>query len=128
MSGVGLIMLAAGASTRMGTPKQLLQYRPGVTLIDAGYGNNTPFLKQLETRSLTYLAAIAKNRRVTYQLPTHTAPVKYRRLGCRQGTRPRYFYLSVPALGQTSHIRATTAVIALDNHKLPATHNRHRIF
>lgn len=27
MSGVGLIILAAGASTRMGTPKQLLQYR-----------------------------------------------------------------------------------------------------
>lgn len=42
-------------------------YRPGVTVIDAGYGNNTPFLKQLESRNLTYVAAIAKNRQVTPQ-------------------------------------------------------------
>lgn len=44
-------------------------YRPGVTVIDAGYGNNTPFLKQLESRNLTYVAAIAKNRQVTAQTP-----------------------------------------------------------
>lgn len=42
-------------------------YRPGVTVIDAGYDNNTPFLKQLESRNLTYVAAIAKNRQVTAQ-------------------------------------------------------------
>jgi len=42
-------------------------YRPGVTVIDAGYGNNTPFLKQLESRNLSYVAAIAKNRQVTAQ-------------------------------------------------------------
>ncbi len=51
-------------------------YRPGVTVIDAGYGNNTPFLKQLESRKLTYVAAIAKNRQVTYQLPTDEYPRK----------------------------------------------------
>lgn len=45
-------------------------YRPGVTVLDAGYGNNTPLLKQLELRQLTYLAAIAKNRQVSYQLAT----------------------------------------------------------
>ncbi|MBV9387202.1 MAG: IS701 family transposase [Chroococcidiopsidaceae cyanobacterium CP_BM_ER_R8_30] len=42
-------------------------YRPGVTVVDAGYGNNTPFLKQLESRNLTYVAAIAKNRQVSVQ-------------------------------------------------------------
>lgn len=52
-------------------------HRPRVTLIDAGYGNNTPFIKQLEQRNLTYIAAIAKNRSVTYQLPTQQQPHKY---------------------------------------------------
>lgn len=27
-------------------------YRPRVTLVDAGYGNNTPLIKQLESRKL----------------------------------------------------------------------------
>lgn len=39
-------------------------YRPGIVLIDAGYGNNTSFLLELEKRQLTYLGGIAKNRRV----------------------------------------------------------------
>ena len=52
-------------------------YRPKVTLIDAGYGNNTPFVKQLESKHLKYIAAIAKNRQVTYQLPTDAEPRKH---------------------------------------------------
>ena len=52
-------------------------YRPKITLIDAGYGNNTPFVKQLESRNLTYIAAIAKNRQVTYQPPTEKEPRKH---------------------------------------------------
>lgn len=40
-------------------------YRPGIVLIDAGYGNNTSFLKELEQRKLKYLGGIAKNRRVS---------------------------------------------------------------
>lgn len=52
-------------------------YRPRVTVIDAGYGNNTPFVKQLESRNLTYIAAIAKNRQVTYQLLTDSEPRKH---------------------------------------------------
>ena len=52
-------------------------YRPRVTLVDAGYGNNTPFIKQLESRKLIYIAAIAKNRQVTYQLPSDEAPRKH---------------------------------------------------
>lgn len=45
-------------------------YRPGITLVDAGYGNNTPFIQQLEARKLVYVAAVAKNRQVSYQLPS----------------------------------------------------------
>jgi len=38
--------------------------RPGIVLIDAGYGNSTTFLKELENRQLKYLGGIAKNREV----------------------------------------------------------------
>jgi hypothetical protein len=51
--------------------------RPQVTVIDAGYGNNTLFVQQLENRNLTYIAAIAKNRSCTYQLPTDDNPTKH---------------------------------------------------
>jgi hypothetical protein len=40
------------------------KYRPKIVLIDAGYGNNTPFLKELEKRNLKYLGGLAKNRKV----------------------------------------------------------------
>lgn len=36
---------------------------PRMVLIDAGYGNNTTFLKELENRQLKYLGGIAKNRK-----------------------------------------------------------------
>ena len=39
-------------------------YRPGIVLIDSGYGNNTNFLIQLEKRKLNYLGGLAKNRKV----------------------------------------------------------------
>ena len=39
-------------------------YRPGIVLIDSGYGNNTSFLIELEQRKLKYLAGLAKNRKV----------------------------------------------------------------
>ncbi len=39
-------------------------YRPGIVLIDGGYGNNTSFLKELEIRELNYLGGVAKNRKV----------------------------------------------------------------
>lgn len=41
--------------------------KPGVVLIDAGYGNNRKFLKQLESRKLKYIAGLAKNRKVVCQ-------------------------------------------------------------
>ncbi len=39
-------------------------YRPRIVLIDAGYGNNTNFIAQLEEKKLKYLAGVAKNRKV----------------------------------------------------------------
>ncbi len=42
-------------------------YKPGIVLIDAGYGNNVPFLKKLEQRKLKYLGGIAKNRQIISQ-------------------------------------------------------------
>ena len=39
-------------------------YRPGIVLIDGGYGNNSSFIKELETRELKYLGGVAKNRNV----------------------------------------------------------------
>jgi SRSO17 transposase len=43
-------------------------YRPGIVLIDAGYGNNTTFLRELEKRKLKYLGGLAKNRKVITQI------------------------------------------------------------
>ncbi len=39
-------------------------YRPGIVLIDAGYGNNKTFLLELEKRKLKYIEGLAKNRKV----------------------------------------------------------------
>jgi Transposase DDE domain len=39
-------------------------YRLSIVLVDAGYGNNSAFLKSIEQRKLKYLGGIAKNRRV----------------------------------------------------------------
>lgn len=39
-------------------------HRPGITLIDSSYGNNSRFVRQLEARNLNYLVGLAKNRRV----------------------------------------------------------------
>ena len=52
--------------------------KPGVVLVDAGYGNNTTFLKQLESKKLKYVAGIAKNRKVVCQLQPGTEKVTIR--------------------------------------------------
>jgi DDE superfamily endonuclease len=41
------------------------KYQPGIVIVDAGYGNNTSFLLELEKRQLKYLGGLAKNRKVT---------------------------------------------------------------
>ena len=45
-------------------------YRPGIVLIDGGYGNNSSFIKGLETRELKYLGGVAKNRNVIIKSET----------------------------------------------------------
>lgn len=40
-------------------------YQPGIVIVDGGYGNNTSFLLELESRKLKYLGGVAKNRKVT---------------------------------------------------------------
>lgn len=42
-------------------------YQPGIVLMDAGYGNNTSFLEEVEKRKLKYIGGIAKNRKVIIQ-------------------------------------------------------------
>lgn len=46
-------------------------YRPGIVLVDAGYGNNTTFLMSLEKRRLKYLGGLAKNRKVITQIESN---------------------------------------------------------
>ena len=41
------------------------KYQPGIVIVDAGYGNNTSFLLELEKRQLKYLGGLAKNRKIT---------------------------------------------------------------
>src|ERR687885_2640967 len=43
-------------------------YRPGIVLIDAGYGNNTTFLLELERRKLKYIGGVAKNRKLIAEI------------------------------------------------------------
>jgi SRSO17 transposase len=42
--------------------------QPGVVLIDAGYGNNSRFLQELEIRKLRYIGGLVKNRKILVQL------------------------------------------------------------
>lgn len=52
------------ASRKLCCERLVRGYRPGIVLIDAGYGNNTTFLLELEKRRLKYLGGLAKNRKV----------------------------------------------------------------
>lgn len=46
-------------------------YRPGIVLIDSGYGNNTSFLVELENKKLNYLGGLAKNRKVKIEFESN---------------------------------------------------------
>lgn len=41
------------------------KYRPGVVLVDGGYGNNSSFLQELERLELNYIGGLAQNRLVS---------------------------------------------------------------
>jgi DDE superfamily endonuclease len=51
-------------------------YRPKIVLIDAGYGNNTSFLNELEKKKLKYLAGIAKNRKLIIKDRSDCRPIR----------------------------------------------------
>ena len=40
------------------------KYRPGIVLVDGGYGNNSSFLPELERLELNYIGGLAQNRLV----------------------------------------------------------------
>ena len=65
--------------------------KPGVVLVDAGYGNNSSFLKQLESRKLKYIAGLAKNRKVVCQLEPDEEKVEIRLDGLAQSLKPEAF-------------------------------------
>ena len=65
--------------------------KPGVVLADAGYGNNTSFLKQLESKKLKYIAGLAKNRKVLYQLQSLSEKVSIRLDELAQSLMPEAF-------------------------------------
>jgi hypothetical protein len=65
--------------------------KPGVVLVDAGYGNNSTFLKQLESRKLKYIAGLAKNRKVVCQLEPDDEKVEIRLDGLAQSLKPEAF-------------------------------------
>jgi SRSO17 transposase len=52
-------------------------YQPGIVIVDAGYGNNTSFLLELENRQLKYLGGLAKNRLVSIsELGNNQKPIR----------------------------------------------------
>jgi hypothetical protein len=65
--------------------------KPGVVLVEAGYGNNGTFLKHLESKKLKYIAGLAKNRKVVCQLETDKEKVEIRLDGLDQSLKPEAF-------------------------------------
>ena len=55
-------------------------YRPGIVLIDSGYGNNTTFLIELEKRNLNYVGGIAKNRKIIINKEDNIASMRIDKL------------------------------------------------
>ncbi len=41
------------------------KWRPGIVLIDGGYGNNSRFLNEVEKLNLIYIGGLAKNRKAS---------------------------------------------------------------
>jgi len=65
--------------------------KPGVVLVDAGYGNNTNFLKQLELKKLKYIAGLAKNRKVVCQVQSDPEKVTLRLDELAKSLQPEAF-------------------------------------
>lgn len=67
--------------------------KPGLSLIDSGYGNNTTFLLGLEERNLKYVASVVGNRKVSIQLEGETKRQKHRLDELAKTIKPECFKL-----------------------------------
>lgn len=65
--------------------------KPGTVLLDAGYGNNGPFLAQLEERQLQYVASLSKNRMVYAKLPGDPVRNKHKLEDIAKNLAPEQF-------------------------------------
>jgi len=66
-------------------------HTPGLSLVDSGYGNNGPFLLELENRELKYIAALIKTRIVYAQLPGEPSRNKHRLEDVARALAPESF-------------------------------------
>jgi hypothetical protein len=66
-------------------------HTPGLSLFDSGYGNNGPFLLELENRELKYIAALVKARIVYAQLPGEPSRNKHRLEDVARALAPESF-------------------------------------
>ena len=87
--------------------------KPGVVLVDAGYGNNSTFLKQLESRKLKYIAGLAKNRKVVCQLEPDEEKVEIRLDGLAQSLKPEAFTDIQLELEQTRTVWVATVEVEI---------------
>ena len=65
--------------------------KPGVVLVDAGDGNDSNFLRQLESKKLKYIAGLAKNRKVICQLVSSVGQVNIRLDELAKSLEPQTF-------------------------------------
>jgi SRSO17 transposase len=93
--------------------------KPGVTLIDSGYGNNGQFLVELEKRELTYIAALNKSRIVYAQLPGEPARNKHRLDDVVMAIAPEQFQKVTLQLDKPRDVWVAT--ISVHFPKLPGT-------
>jgi SRSO17 transposase len=64
---------------------------PGVTVLDTAYGNNGPFLKELERRKLTYVGGLPSNRVICTKLPGDHGSTKHSLEEVARALKPEAF-------------------------------------
>jgi hypothetical protein len=81
--------------------------KPGLCLIDSGYGNNTTFLLGLEERNLKYVASVVGNRKVSIQLEGERKRQKHRLDELAKTIKPECFKLITLKLEKPRDVWAT---------------------
>jgi len=93
--------------------------KPGLTLLDAGYGNNGPLLKLLEERGLQYIAALSKNRIVYAKLAGDPVRNKHKLEDIAKNLAPELFEKVTLQLEQARDV--WVAVVPIHFPKLEGT-------